>query len=293
MMAKIILLGSNGQLGSDLCKVLLNHDVIALTRTDINALEANATQALEPYVDADYVINCIATTNVDGCEDDPRSAYSINTSFVTELAKFCHQHDMVLFHISTDYVFDGVQRTHYTEESQPSPLNVYGLSKYAGELAVQRYAPRHFILRVASLFGEAGAAGKGGNFVTTMRRLASEKPIVKVIDDQWTCPTHTLDIAKAILAMIEQQASDYGIYPCVSSSSCSWFEFAREIMKQSGYDPEIIQPTSYLNYQFKAQRPQYGVMKSTKLSRYYQMPTFEAALSEYLELKGWLEVEIY
>lgn len=285
-MAKIVVLGSNGQLGCDLMQVLADgHELIASTKVNLDAASANVMVQLEPYASADYIINCIATTNVDGCEDNPQSAFAINSGFVVQLSQFCQAHNVTLIHLSTDYVFDGTNKSPYTETEQPKPLNVYGLSKYAGECAIQNYAAKHFILRVSSLFGVAGASGKGGNFVTTMLRLANEKDSWTVIDDQLTCPTHTLDIARAIKALIEQNVTEYGIYNCVSSSSCSWFEFTQEILRQTGNNPAKVKPVSYHEYKFKALRPQYGIMAVAKLSKYYVMPSYQAALSEYLKLK--------
>ena len=287
-MAKIVVLGSNGQLGSDLMQVLADgHELIASTKDNVDAASANVMAQLESYASADYIINCIATTNVDGCEDNPQAAFVINSGFVVQLSQFCQAHAITLIHLSTDYVFDGSNQLPYSENDQPKPLNVYGLSKYAGEIAVRNYAAKHFILRVSSLFGVAGASGKGGNFVTTMLRLANEKDSWTVIDDQLTCPTHTLDIARAIKALVEQNVTEYGIYNCVSSSSCSWFEFTQEILRQTGNDPAKVKPVSYREYKFKALRPQYGIMDVTKLNKYYVMPSCQAALSEYLSLKGF------
>ncbi|TXI98327.1 MAG: dTDP-4-dehydrorhamnose reductase [Neisseriales bacterium] len=288
-MAKVVILGSNGQLGSDLCKVLApNYELINSTSADINAAAANVSSQLATYSDVDYIINCIATTNVDGCESNPQQAFLVNSAFAVQLAQFCTANQIILIHISTDYVFDGTSPNAYLENDQPNPLNVYGLSKYAGEIAVKTYADKYFILRVSSLFGVAGASGKGGNFVTTMLRLAREKDNWTVISDQITCPTHTLDVARAIKALIEQQVSDYGIYNCVSSSACSWFEFTQEILRQSGQDVNKVKPISYKDYSFKALRPQYAILDSTKIAPYYVMPDYKSALSEYLSLSLWL-----
>ena len=284
-MAKIVVLGSNGQLGSDLMQVLAcGNELIASTKVNLDASGNNVMAQLEAYATADYIINCIATTNVDGCEDNPQTAFVINSGFVVQLAQFCQTHDITLIHLSSDYVFDGSNQHPYSENEQPNPLNVYGLSKYAGEIAIKNYASKHFILRVSSLFGVAGASGKGGNFVTTMMRLANEKDSWTVIDDQLTCPTHTLDIARAIKALIDQAVTEYGIYNCVSSSSCSWFEFTQEILSQTGHNPDKVKPISYTEYKFKALRPQYGVMDTSKLNEYYIMPSYNLALMEYLNL---------
>jgi dTDP-4-dehydrorhamnose reductase len=286
-MTKIIVLGSNGQLGSDLIKVLANsvYTIIGLNRNDFDVTKGDIESQLSKYVNSNYIINTIATTNVDGCEDNPELAFNINSAFVTHLAKFCNKHNIKLIHISTDYVFDGQKTTPYVEEDIPNPLNVYGLSKYAGEIAIRNNLQNYFILRVASLFGIAGASGKGGNFITTMTRLAKEKDSFTVINDQYTCPTHTLDIAKAIKALIDKEVTEYGIYNCVSSSSCSWFEFTKAILRLSNLDTNKVKPISYKDYSFKANRPQYGVLDTKKLSKYYQMPDYKSALEEFLQLK--------
>ncbi len=286
-MRKIIILGSNGQLGSDLVKLLnskSNYRVISLTRNDIDASSFDIMQQLANYQDADYIINCIAITNVDGCEINPQATFVVNSGFATQLAQFCGQYQIKLIHISTDYVFAGDQYKFYTELDQAKPLNVYGLSKYLAELAIQQFAPKHFILRVSSLFGKAGASGKGGNFVTTMLRLAQEKSSWQVISDQVMCPTHTLDVARAINCLIELDYPEYGIFHCVSKNSSSWLEFAQEILRQNGNDPQKILPISYSEYKFKALRPQYSALATDKLAQIYQMPNYQDALSEYLAL---------
>lgn len=286
-MAKVVILGSNGQLGSDLLKVLGPlHDVAGLTQKDFDAAGAGAIEQLAKYSDSDYIINCVAVTNVDGCEDAPDLAFLVNSSFVVRLAKFCQINDITLIHVSTDYVLDGTNPNPATEVEPPNPLNVYGLSKYAGEVAVYRNCHKYFILRVASLFGLAGASGKGGNFINTMLRLAAEKESWQVIDDQYSCPTHTLDVARAINCLITGGVTDYGLYNCVSSNSCSWFEFAREILRLSALDINKVQAISYQEYQFKAPRPQYSILDCKKLSKYYSMPDYQSALGEYLQLKN-------
>lgn len=289
-MAKIVVLGSNGQLGSDLIKVFTQgnqqNQVLPLTREQIDARAENINDALSYYIGVDYIINCIAVTNVDGCEDNASNAFTINSAFVVQLAKFCQTNKITLIHISTDYIFDGNSNLPYHEEDYANPLNVYGISKYAAEIAIKNYAKKHFILRVSSLFGVAGASGKGGNFVTTMLRLAKEKDNWTVIDDQVTCPTHTLDIARAISTLINKNVTEYGVYNCVSSSSCSWFEFTQEILRQAGYDENKVKPISYKDYNFKALRPQYSVLAVDKIAKYYTMPNYKDALAEYLSLKN-------
>ena len=282
-MSKVLILGSNGQLGSDLVKICKHQDIkyIPVTRDGFDALHDDIAAKLLVYK-PDYIINCIATTNVDGCEVGSMLAFNINTDFVYCLAKFCNDNNITLIHISTDYVFDGNKTTPYLETDLPNPQNIYGLSKYAGEMTIQAYATKYFIFRVSSLFGEAGASGKGGNFITTMKRLEQNREPITVISDQITCPTATIDVARCIIHFIKNQINDYGIYNCVSSNSCSWFEFAQAIFIMLGLDTKV-QPVSFASYKFTAIRPKYSAMSTAKLSKYYQMPTWQQSLAEYLK----------
>ncbi len=286
-MAKILVLGANGQLGSDLMKIFAgtNNDVLGLTQLDLDAASADVGSQLAKYTGYEYIINCIATTNVDGCEDNPDLAFILNSAFVVKLAKFCQEQGAILIQVSTDYVLDGIANEPILETAPPSPLNVYGLSKYAGEIAVSSNCDKYFILRVASLFGIAGAAGKGGNFINTMLRLANEKDSWQVIDDQFSSPTHTLDVARAIACLIDDKITDFGVYNCVSSTGCSWYEFTQEILTLSGLNPDKVKPVSYKDYKFKAKRPQYTILDNSKLAKYYKMPDYKQALAEYLKLK--------
>lgn len=286
-MKKILLLGSNGQLGSDLTKTIKNAHLIRLTRSDFD-IEKDTIEKLEKYKDVDYMINATSYHKTDECESFPDKSLKINTSFVYELAKFTKANNIVLFHISTDYVFDGKKSHPYTEADTPCPLNIYGLSKYAGETAISAYAKEYFIFRVSSLFGEMGASGKGGNFVETMISLARKNTPLKVISDQIMSPTHTLDIARAIDFFIENNIKDYGIYHCCNSGHCSWFSFTRKIFELAGIDHGVEQ-TTYEEYKTIAKRPKYSVLDNAKLSKYYAMKPWEDALHEYLKIKGYVE----
>jgi len=277
---KVLVLGSNGQLGSDLLKI--NKDFIPFTRDEF---DANKDSIEKLPKDVNYIINCISYHKTDEVEDNPDQAFKINSSFVYELAKFCKSNDITLFHISTDYVFNGYKNSPYNEEDIPNPLNIYGLSKFSGEKVIQNYIEKYFIFRVSSLFGVAGASGKGGNFVETMIKLAKNNTPLKIIDNQYMTPTHTLDIAKAINFFIENQIDEYGIYHCVSDGSCSWYDFTKEIFNQIELDYKIDK-TTYEEYKTKAKRPKYSVLDNRKLSKYYKMPHWKDTLKEYLELKG-------
>lgn len=287
-MKKVLLLGANGQLGNDIQKIFINANVelVALTRKDFD-VENSEVAFFETYKDIDYIINTISYHNTDECEEQQDKAFKVNSSFVYELAKFSKKNDIVLFHISTDYVFDGKKQNPYIEQDTPSPLNIYGLSKTAGELAIKQYAEKYFIFRVSSLFGEVGASGKGGNFVETMIRLAKNEVPLKIIADQYMAPTHTLDIAKALLAFIEKNIEKYGIYHCCNNGQCSWFDFTKKIFELMDLNYPLGK-TTYAQYKTKAIRPQYSVLDNQKLNAIYTMPTWENALKEYLTIKKYI-----
>lgn len=283
-MTQVLIIGANGQLGSDLCRIFTQDkvDYLALSRSELDVTKDDVTDVLDKYA-ADIIINCIATTNVDGCEDSPEVSFTVNAAFVFKLAKFCNSRRITLFHFSTDYVFEGTKQTPYLEDDYTNPLNIYGLSKYAGEVAIRNYHDKFFIFRVSSLFGIATASGKGGNFITTMQRLGMERESISVISNQYTCPTATLDIARCVSHFIRSNICDYGIYNCVSNNSCSWFEFAQKIFILSGLDITKLKHAEFSTYKFKARRPKYAILDNSKLKKYYIMPNWETSLNEYFE----------
>lgn len=286
-MKKIVVLGSNGQLGTDLMQVLSANnrfEVVGWTRKDLDVEVADFREQMKKLDGANVVINCISYHKTDEVEDFPEKAFQINSTFVYELAKLCGQKEITCFHISTDYVFDGAKGAPYLETDSVRPLNVYGISKVAGEFAMMKYCPKHFVFRVSSLFGRAGASGKGGNFVETMLKLGREGKDLKVISDQFMAPTHTLDIARAIGHFIVTDIAEYGVYHCCNAGSCSWYEFTKAIFELTHLGVSLG-ATTFAEYKTKAMRPQYSVMSNDRLARFYKMPDWNEALREYLIAK--------
>lgn len=284
----VVVLGASGQLGKDLVEVISADrelNVIALTRDifdaeiNIDNLE-NKLSVYNPRI----LINCIATTNVDWCEQNSPIAWKINADFVYRLAQFCKTNQIILMHISTDYVFSGEKSYPYREYELAAPKNVYGLTKYSGELAISAYLQKYFIFRVSGLFGKYGASGKSGNFITAIQKLAKEKNELHVVEDQISNPTSTLAVARCIYYFINKNITDYGVYHCVSQDFCSWYEFAREILTISGLDAAKVKPVKYSNYPFKAKRPQNSTLSTDKIAKYYTMPTWQDSLKEYMLL---------
>ncbi|WP_240160070.1 dTDP-4-dehydrorhamnose reductase [Paenibacillus aceris] len=289
-MRRIALLGANGQLGSDIRSQFAgnNHyEIIAVTRDQLNVED---TESIIPFLEKlgpfHILINCTAFHNTEQCETEPLKALMVNAVAVLRMATFCKQYGITLIHFSTDYVFDGVKGTPYTEEDEPHPLNVYGNSKASGEKVIADYLDHYFIFRVSSLYGIAGSSGKGGNFIETMLRLVKQGKPVSVVNDVVMSPTHTLDVARAIKFFIDENVSEYGIYHCSGEGACSWYELATQAFSLCELTYEAT-PVPSSQYPSVCQRPAYSVLDNGKMNRIYPMPEWKSSLREYLQLKGY------
>jgi dTDP-4-dehydrorhamnose reductase len=219
-------------------------------------------------------------------EGNAQLAFTVNAHSVAKIANYCNQRNIRFLHCSTDYVFGGqFEKIPLDENSSKAPLNVYGASKAVGEdLAISENHDT-IIVRVSSLFGLAGASGKGGNFVETMIRLARENGALKVVADQTMVPTATADAAVMILSLLTKQAPS-GVYHCVNSGTATWHEFASEIMGQLGSTVNVI-PISTADTNTTARRPPYSALSNKKISRLLGPPRpWKDALNKYLYEKG-------
>lgn len=280
---RIALIGSAGQLGSDLLP-LLPGEVIALRHHDIElGDDASVPQVLDAIA-PNIVINTAAYNLVDKAEDDSQAAWQINTLGPRRLAKFCAQRDCVLVHFSTDYVF-GLDRQRvapYLEDDAPGPLGAYGLSKLGGEYAVRSLCPKHFVIRTCGLYGQAARRGAGkGNFIETMLRLGRERPELRVVSDQVCTPTSTADLATAVCELL--QTTEYGLYHATNSGQMSWHELASEALKLSGISTPIA-PITTEQFGAKAPRPRFSVLNCDRLARVIgkPLPDWHDALARYL-----------
>lgn len=289
-MKRVLLLGAAGLLGTGIRAVFEGTDIrlTGLTRSDFDADIHGAEDRLAECGDADYLINCIAYHKVDQCEDNVEQSFKINSALVCELARYCAARDMVMIHISTDYVFDGRMQRPYVETDLPGPLNIYGASKLAGESVVRAYAPKHFILRVSSLFGDREPFDAGMNFVEKMVDAARRRKPLNVIDDQIMSPTFSHDVAEAIKAIVEKDFDQYGLYHACNSGECSWFEFARAVFDLTGLENDLT-PVSYCEFHTYARRPQYCSMHNSALAQVYSMRSWNEALEDYLRRRGYLK----
>jgi dTDP-4-dehydrorhamnose reductase len=278
-------LGAAGQLGRDLCPRLPG-DVIALSRTGTPAIDLARPESLRVIFEdirPDVVINCAAYNFVDRAESEPQEAFAVNAWGVRELARLCRDHDRLLVHFSTDYVFglDSTRRQPWTESDAPGPVSVYGLSKLAGEYLVRATCPRHLVIRTCGLYGVWGSGGKGGNFVETMLRLAEQGKPLRVVDDQTCTPSYTVDVAETTLALLK--AGQYGLYHVTNSGSCTWHELARTIFELAGVYANLTRIPSR-DYPRPARPPAYSVLDHAGL-RQLAIPSprpWREALAAYL-----------
>ena len=289
----VALIGAGGQLGSDLYTVLSKESafhVYPLAHKNIeisDVASVNSTlKAIQPHV----VINTAAYHAVDEAEDDPGKAFRINTIGPMLLARFCEANKADLVSLSTDYVFglDGSRKLPYCEDDCPGPVNMYGISKLAGEYAIRQNCSRYFILRTSGLFGLAGPSGKGGrNFIETMMILAKEKKHIRVVNDQFTAPTYTVDLAYQVRMLLN--TNGYGLYHASSQGSCSWFDFAQAIFNFIHTDVSLEAVPSSV-FPTKAKRPGYSVLDDCVLrkKKLLTIPHWQQGLKSYLLEKGYM-----
>lgn len=275
---KVLVTGVKGQLGYDIVKECEKRNISAIG-VDIEEMDiTNPTQVEEVIKEAqvDAVIHCAAWTAVDKAEEQVDLCRKVNKDGPANIAKVCEELDIPMMYFSTDYVFNGLGEEPWMEYEEREPLNVYGLTKYEGELEVERLK-KYFTIRISWVFGL-----NGHNFIKTMLRLGKERGEVSVVNDQVGSPTYTYDLAKLCVDMI--QTDKYGTYHATNQGYCSWYEFACEIFKQAGMDVKV-NPVDSSAFPAKAVRPKNSRMNQTELDRngFDRLPTWQDALERYLK----------
>lgn len=294
-MARIALIGSNGQLGSDLERLwpdsklaARGDELVALTHADLEVTDLEMVRSVLKGIQPALVINTAAYHRVDDCEDQAALAFAVNAIGVRNLAVVCRELGTTLMHFSTDYVFGGRASKPYKEDAPTDPISAYGISKAAGEHFLRYLMPAdHILVRSSGLYGVAGASGKGGNFAETMLRLAREGRPIKVVNDQRSCPTYTLDLARALFDLIERGGR--GTFHLTNGGDCTWYEFASEIFRLVGIKPDLS-PTTSAEFGAKALRPAYSVLANDRARDLGLEPLrpWQEALRHYLQSKGHL-----
>lgn len=279
---KVAIIGANGQLGSDLMDVLSKqHEVTGLNHVDIEITDIDNVNNVLGSIKPDIILNTAAYHVVPEAEKFPDKAFQINGSAVLNLARFSQDNGVKLLHYSTDYVFDGKKTTPYTEEDCPNPLNVYANTKLSGEQFALNYCDQAYVVRVSGIYGKVPCRAKGGNFVTTMLKLAKEKPEVRVVNDEYLTPTPTIEIAKTTAALIQTDA--FGLYHMSCEGEVSWYEFAKIIWDVLKLETPLFS-ASVKDFPVVVKRPFYSVMENKKLNeiRINRMPVWKDALTDFL-----------
>lgn len=279
---KVAIIGANGQLGTDLTEILsAEHNVIALNHVDIEITNIDSVKNVLTSVKPDIVLNTAAYHIVPEAEKFPDKAFLINGTAMLNLAKVCNDNKIRLVHYSTDYVFDGKKQKPYTEEDRPNPLNVYANTKLSGEYFALNYCEQSFVIRVSGIYGKIPCRAKGGNFITTMLRLAKEKPEVRVVNDEVLTPTPTYWIAKNTAELIKTDA--FGLYHMSCEGEVSWYEFAKTIWKTLELKTPLY-PASVKDFPLVVKRPFYSVLENQNLKKIgiNIMPGWKEALKEFL-----------
>ncbi len=257
---RVLVTGSNGQLGSELRLLALTHPELAFLFTDLEELDITSVTSVEKTFSTfrpAWVINCAAYTAVDKAEQEPDKAMMINADAAGIIAKASTEINARLIHISTDYVFDGRNFRPYTENDQRNPLGIYARSKAVGEENVMEFNAGAIVFRTSWLYSFFGA-----NFVKTIRRAGIERGELKVVADQIGSPTWANDLACAIITLIKQN-SKAGIYHYANEGVCSWYDFAKAIIEYSGIEC-LVNPTDTAGYPLPSPRPYYSVLNKSK-----------------------------
>jgi len=282
---RVAIIGANGQLGTDLVEVFRGEgfDVVPLTHRNLDVTVPESLKILKE-VKPDVIINTAAYVRVDDAELYSEKALAVNAVGALNVARAAEEVGAVNVYISTDYVFDGEKGEPYNENDVPNPINVYGTSKLAGEVFTRNYSKRHYIVRVASLYGKAGASGKGGNFVNWVIEKAKRGERLRIVRDQVMSPTHTLNVARTLAELLKIEPK-YGVYHMVNEGHCSWYEFTLEVFRILGWDVEI-EPISSDELDRLARRPKFSALENRKLHELgLRMPDWREGLREYLGRK--------
>ena len=262
---KVAVLGSNGQLGSDVCAAFLRNgdEVVGLTHSEIEVSSAPTVERALSASMPEFIVNTAAMHHVEKCEADPMNAFQANAIGAKNVAMWAQRTGATVAHISTDYVFDGEKGAPYLETDIAAPLNAYGITKLAGEHFTAAIAAKYFVLRVSAIYGHQPCRAKGGlNFVELMLKLSHERDELRVVDDEFVTPTPTVQIAKQLVAL--SRSNDYGLYHGTAEGGCSWYEFAKEIFRAT--DTVIrLEKARPGEFPAKVPRPKYSVLENRAL----------------------------
>lgn len=261
-MKTVLVTGASGQLGRCIEKQSVAYpdlDFLFMSSSEVDITDKSGLRQLFEAKSIDYCVNCAAYTNVEKAEEEKEKAFLVNAEAAKNLAEVCNANGVILFHFSTDYVFDGTAREPYPETAPTNPINVYGASKLMGEENIKKTYTKYFIFRTSWLYSEFGH-----NFFNTIMRKADEGADLKITTSQKGTPTNANDLAKLVLKLIEEDNSEYGLYHFSNQGEATWYDFAEAILDLSGKRQEISLEESNA-YKTVAERPQYSVLSKAKV----------------------------
>ncbi len=282
---KILIIGKTGQLGSALLKDALasRHDVFTPSRQELDIFDEYSFLKAMNHYKPEVVINTAAFHNVPLCEIEPLKAFQSNCIAVKKMAEISKEFDAWFVSFSTDYVFSGEKKRPYIESDTPGPLQMYGLSKLAGEYGALSYN-KSIIVRTCGLYGPQGATSKGGNFVDNRIKDSKQNDLIEISNDQTVSPTYAGDLSKAVLQLIDHQSKESGIYHLVNEGYCTWYEFTKEIFKIINLDVELV-PVDRRGKTGKMRRPLFSALKNETCAKMgIDLPNWKDALSRYLNI---------
>lgn len=270
---KICILGGSGQLGYELSKDLEKNefDIISLSSKDLDITNLDCCYKMLRDIKAEFVIHAAAYTDIDNCEKTPELAYNINTVGTENITKAVQETGSTLIYMSTDHVFDGEKGSSYDEDDIPNPINIFGKSKYDGELFVQNNLEKYFIVRTSSIFGH-----RSKNLIKTIVNLTNNNTILNIISDQKRSPTYAPDFAKALVQLLNSEL--YGTYHLANGGKCSWYEFVQYLFKVQKIDAKII-PINSKDIKWIAKRPEDISLNNNSFIR---LRSWQEAVEEYL-----------
>jgi dTDP-4-dehydrorhamnose reductase len=283
--SSVSIIGPNGQLGTDLVKVLAKAGwkVIPISHAEISVEKLESVSSALKGAQTDWIINTAAFHKVDECEKDSQKAWEINVQGPKNVATVARDLGMQSVFISSDYVYSGNKGGCYSESDPVSPVNAYGHSKAGGEAVTLAASEKNLVVRIASVFGAAGSSGKGGNFVETIISKAKAGEPLSVVDDIEMSPTYTVDAAQKILELLKRD--QHGIFNTTNSGSTTWFGFAQEILKQTKIQTELV--SSQTNWESPLKRPKNSSLDISKVETLsINSPDWSDGLSRYLKEKG-------
>ena len=288
---KVVVLGANGQLGSDVSAAFAQNgdEVVPLTHADVELTSAPSVDEALSATNADFIVNTAAMHHVEKCEVDPAAAFAANAIGAKNVAEWAKKSGAAVAYISTDYVFDGSKNSPYVESDAASPLNAYGITKLAGEHYTAATCPKHFVLRVSAIYGLRPCRAKGGlNFVELMLKLSRERDKLRVVDDEFVTPTPTVQIAQQLVAL--SRSKEYGLYHGTAEGSCSWYEFARKIFSATGTTVRL-EKADPGEFPAKVQRPKYSVLenRALKAAQINVFTDWRQGLADYLHSRAAAE----